>query len=400
MRILIVSQKVGDGYGQEKIVSASSSLLQGAGHQVEWLAEICQGTSGPYVFHSLPEIFHINSFTKKVKVKRSLETLWEIAGRSNGIPTLIHFVDHLNGEVFEETAKRFPTVFTAHTAAPTCPASGRVVKGLPVCPQKSGWSCLRYHYRYDCLSAQRTALHRAHSVFEFQRKHKGLKAVRRLLAISHFLEKQLLAEGYKPSRVSFVPNPVEPMDCPAALGTPENLLVCAARLVPMKGIDHLIWALKTIEEEPWSLWILGDGPEREYLAKTVEKNELSSRIRFLGHRPAQETLGIFKSAVAVIQPNLGPEGFGMSIAEASALGKAVIAYDVPGLNEVIENEKTGLLAKYADPSSLALAISRILNNQDLRKSLGEGGRTRMQSLYSPQQHLESTIKNYLLAVGE
>lgn len=394
MRVIIVSQKVGDHYGQERIVSASSELLQKEGHQVEWVAEACNGPVVARAFHQLPELFHLNSFTGEKKAQATLEKLWSLAGKHDvSTPTLIHFIDHLDPRVLLGAAKRFPTVFTAHTAAPTCPASGRVVQGLPVCPEKSGWSCLKHHYRYHCLGAQKSVAHRAHIVFEFQKKHEALKKVRRLFAVSHFLRHQLINDGYPEGQVAYVPNPldlppVKPVD------VPQNLFVGAARLVSLKGFHHAIEAFKSIEDAPWHFWILGDGPERERLGQLVEKHELSSRIRFLGKRPLNETLSLLASATAVVQPNLGPEGFGMTVAEASALGKPVVAYDVPGLNEIIEHEKTGLLASFGDVASLALCLSRLIESAELRDRLGGAGQARMKERYSPEAHLTATLENY------
>jgi len=223
--------------------------------------------------------------------------------------------------------------------------------------------------------------------------------VKRLLAVSHFLEEQLVRDGYLREKVAFVPNPVVPTEGAGVVEGPPGLLVCAARLVSMKGIPHLIEALKTIEEEEWTLWIVGDGAERGALGGLVERLELSSRIKFLGKKTRKEVTALFRAATAVVQPNLGPEGFGLSVAEASALGKPVIAYDVPGLNEIIENEKTGLLVKYGDKMGLGLALSRILENPELGKQMGEAGASRIKDRYSVEKHREETLKNYLLALS-
>ena len=237
MRVLIVSHKVGDLYGQEKIVSASTLLLRRAGHQVEWVGESCSGSVVADAFHQVPELFHLNSFSGKTRASAAMEQLWRVAGEKNDGTTLLHFLDHLDPRVFVQSAKRFPTVFTAHTAAATCPASGRVVKGLPVCPQKSGWSCLKHHYRYHCLSAQRTPLHRANVVYEFQKKHEGLKAVHRLFSVSHFLQEQLMREGYRKGKIAYVPNPITVRTGLPKVEVPENLFVGAARLVPPKRVS-------------------------------------------------------------------------------------------------------------------------------------------------------------------
>ena len=405
MRILIVSQKVGEGYGQERIVASSTAALRQAGHLVEWVAESCEGEVTATAFHQIRDLFHLNSLTPKATAERALESLLQVAGsHTKDSSTLIHFVDHLDGRLFTGASKRFPTLFTAHTAAPTCPASGRVVEGLPVCPQQSGWSCLVHHYRYHCLSAQRTPAHRAHAVFEFQKRHAALHSVTRILSVSHFLEEQLLRDGYLRKQVAYVPNPVEASeekDGDPKIDPPAGpLLVTAARLVPMKGISHLIEALKAIEDDEWTLWIVGEGPERERLGALTEKLELSSRIKFLGKKTRSETAAIFRAATLVVQPNVGPEGFGLSVAEASLLGRPVIAYDVPGLNEVIEHEKTGLLVKYGDKSALWMAISRVLENPDWGRDLGAAGTMRIVANYSRETHLVETMKQYELALKE
>jgi glycosyltransferase involved in cell wall biosynthesis len=398
VRILIVSENVGEGYGTERIVASSTAALREAGHSVEWIGDVLRGEVTAHAFHRLPELFHLNSISHRRTLARALESLLRIAGASPAESTIVHFVDHPDARILEAVAKRIATVFTAHTAAATCPASGRFVRNLPVCPERSGWACLRHHFRYGCLSAQRSPLHRAHAVFEFQRKHAGLHHAHRILAVSHFLEEQLIRDGYRRSQVAYVPNPVEAP--PASVGSdfPPNLLVAAARLVPMKGIAPLIEALKSIEDEEWTLWIVGEGSEREPLGNLVEKLELSSRIRFVGRKSRAEISTIFRAATAVIQPNLGPEGFGLSVAEASLLGKPVIAFDVPGLNEIIEHEKTGLLIKHGDRTALGLAISRVLDNEEWSRSLGEAGSVRVRDRYSREKHLEETLKNYALAL--
>jgi glycosyltransferase involved in cell wall biosynthesis len=174
--------------------------------------------------------------------------------------------------------------------------------------------------------------------------------------------------------------------------------VSACRLVPLKGLSHAISALKTLENEDWQYWIVGDGPERERLGALVEKLELSARVRFLGKKSQTETRGILAMAHAVLQPNLGPEGFGMTAAEACVLGVPVLAYDVPGLNEIVVNEQTGILAKFGQVENLALGLSRLLENETWARELGYAGRQRMLQHFSPEIHLRETLKNYQAAL--
>jgi glycosyltransferase involved in cell wall biosynthesis len=103
---------------------------------------------------------------------------------------------------------------------------------------------------------------------------------------------------------------------------------------------------------------------------------------------------VLGSSRIVAQSNLGPEGFGLSVAEASAMGVPVVAFDVPALNEIVIHGETGFLARPRDPESLAECLKILLENDELALSFGAAGRKAIGRRFTPEGHLQATFSAY------
>ena len=107
-------------------------------------------------------------------------------------------------------------------------------------------------------------------------------------------------------------------------------------------------------------------------------------MRFLGYRSDIEP--ILKSADIFILPSL-IEGTSIAILEAMAAGVPVIATDVGGNPEIIQNARTGLLVPPEDPEAIAEAVMRLLRNTDLAASIRKEARKRVEAEYSTEKNL-------------
>lgn len=152
-----------------------------------------------------------------------------------------------------------------------------------------------------------------------------------------------------------------------------------------------------MRESAWTLWICGDGPERSALDRLTIDLGLQNRVLFKGTTSHEMTSRILASSSLYAQPNLGPESFGLAAAEASMLGIPVVGFDVPGLNETILNEKTGLLVSPPTPSNLAQAITRLLERPDWATEMGMRGREHVRTSFSESRHAQATLDAYHLA---
>jgi len=395
MRILFLSPTLGDAYGQEKIMRDSSELLRRAGHEVFFIADEVSGKipecEGHFLIPGFSEINTLSSPRKVSQLKREL--LSKVQQIS---PDLIHWVDQFDFRLMNLLSKKYPCIFTAHTVAPTCPSSQRFISPSGVCDRKSGWKCLGAHKQQNCLGHFKSDVHRAHALFEFELKRSALRKFQAIGAISHYIEECLLKDGWKKEQVLPLFNPVSIPPSPLARlsSVPENLLIVASRLVPLKGVGSLLMSLSSLKDQKWTLWIYGDGPQKNELEDLSQKLSLSDRVIFKGKQSPENLRQALQSALALIQPNRGPEGFGMAVAEASALGIPVVAYDVPAINELIESGKNGILVPLHPEMGLANAIRKLIADPHYAKALSENGPLLMAEKFSPGQHLEQTLAAY------
>jgi glycosyltransferase involved in cell wall biosynthesis len=103
----------------------------------------------------------------------------------------------------------------------------------------------------------------------------------------------------------------------------------------------------------------------------AELESVQSTVRYLGFRT--DVPALLAAADIVVLPTYGGEGVPRVLMEAQALGRPVIATDVPGCRDVVQHELNGLLIPPADSGALANAIQRLAQDAVLRDRLGAAG---------------------------
>jgi glycosyltransferase involved in cell wall biosynthesis len=211
------------------------------------------------------------------------------------------------------------------------------------------------------------------------------RAVARLVdvhvAISHGLARYLAeSEGFDEDafeivHYGIVPGP-PPTDPPA-----EPRLAVVGRLIPIKAHDVLLAALTRVREElpEATLEIAGEGPLDAELRATVTRLGLRDAVSFLGRvAPAAP---VFERSAVVVVPSRG-EGFGMVALEAMERGRAVVASDVGGLPEIVEDGVTGIVVPPDEPEALAAALLGLLRDPARAAAMGAAGRDRALAAFS------------------
>lgn len=167
------------------------------------------------------------------------------------------------------------------------------------------------------------------------------------------------------------------------------------RLARQKGHVHLLEAFAAIAGRVpgASLLIVGDGPERDALETTAATLGVEKRVCWLGAVPPGEALSLYAVMDVFAMPSLF-EGFGLTAVEAMAAGLPVVASDVEGLNEVVEEGVTGYLCPAGDSSRLAERLLELLTNTDLAREMGEQGRRRAVAEFSQERFERSMLEVY------
>jgi glycosyltransferase involved in cell wall biosynthesis len=166
-------------------------------------------------------------------------------------------------------------------------------------------------------------------------------------------------------------------------------LLAVGRLVEKKGFHFLIAAIAGLKI-PFTLTIVGDGPERERLRQLIILNQLENRVVFLGSATHAELPRMYAEADVVVVPSVydrsgDRDGLPNVVLEAMASGRAVIASDVGGIASAITDNENGLLVPPGDPVALKAAIRRLSQSKSLREELGRHGRQRVERDYEVGQ---------------
>lgn len=158
-------------------------------------------------------------------------------------------------------------------------------------------------------------------------------------------------------------------------GSAVSYILCVAWLYEVKNIDVLLEAFARLEtsQQQLRLVLIGDGPLRGELERLATHLGVRERVEFTGAQD-QPVIRRFLQGCSVFVLPSRSESFGLAALEAMACGKPVVASRVGGIPEIIEDGQNGLLVQPGDPDALCDAISRVLKDEDLRRSLGENAR--------------------------
>jgi glycosyltransferase involved in cell wall biosynthesis len=181
------------------------------------------------------------------------------------------------------------------------------------------------------------------------------------------------------------------------LGLPLQGPICSvvARLVPQKGHRYLLEALPSIRQVFPSAVVLlvGNGSERESLEQQARELGLyGDAVRFLGER--RDIPEILKASDVVVLPSSEREGLSISVLEAMAARRPVVATDVGGNRQTIEDGRTGLIVPAADAGALSKALLRMLGEPELARSMGEAGRAKVEREFGVSRMVKQTADLY------
>jgi glycosyltransferase involved in cell wall biosynthesis len=171
-----------------------------------------------------------------------------------------------------------------------------------------------------------------------------------------------------------------------------RVLLAVCRLEPQKGLDVAVRALPHVlaRHRAAHLVVLGEGPQREELEELARS--LDAPVHLLGRVP--DVAAWLRRADLLVHPARW-EGFGLALLEAMLAALPVVASNVSSIPEIVANGETGLLVPSDDPTALASAIVRILDEPN---AYGERGRTRAHSQFSVDGMTQRTLAVYETAL--
>jgi glycosyltransferase involved in cell wall biosynthesis len=236
----------------------------------------------------------------------------------------------------------------------------------------------------------------------------------RILAVSNITRDHLVKNGVKNSRVQVIFNGIdhERLEIETTknirnelkLENGTRLVGCIGRIIPQKGQKSLLLAIpEVIRRYPETFFlIIGDvflkeeGYKKELL-EIIKKNRIEDRVKFTGFR--MDIGDIMKSLDILVFPSIAPESFGLSILEAMAIGKPVVASNTGGVSEIIEDGITGMLIEPNHPEQIADRIIRLFSDQEMYDTIAQNAKEVANKRFSLQKYVAAMEEAFREVVG-
>ncbi len=296
-------------------------------------------------------------------------------------------------------------------------------RGIPVCLSiydywffcplstlldKKGKPCRRFHGRHcaGCLPPVMNRAQRFLLTFRPKSFRRALSLVDRFIVLSDSSRKILRAYGIEDSRIATVPVPL-PSELAAGVPALENGkdespgVLFVGWMQRRKGLHVVLNAMEMVWQvvPKARLTVITQDVKWENEYRDAMKTRLSSldkeRLLFLsGPRARGEIERGLREASVVVIPEQWENMSPLLLMEAMCMGKAVVASDIGGIPEFIEDGETGLLAAFDDSLSFACQIIRLLKDRSEAARIGEKARERIRSIAANGKPEEQTMEVY------
>jgi len=177
-------------------------------------------------------------------------------------------------------------------------------------------------------------------------------------------------------------------------------------LAPKYGITDLIKAIKILKErlensgltdisDKIITHIYGDGEQKEEIIELIKQLQLKDTIELKGRIPNSEVpMALGKIDIFCVTSILDSESFGVAAVEAMAMELPVVATDVDGFKEVVDDGNTGIIVERKNPAAIAEALEKLVLNEELRIRMGRNARQRVIELYDWNKNVDAMLQVY------
>jgi glycosyltransferase involved in cell wall biosynthesis len=387
MKVLLANKFLFNNGGAEAVLLQERVFLTNTGAEViDFAMQHDRNIPSPYSAHFVSrQEYRSGGYFTKIKSALSLVHSRE-AVRKIGVlidetqPDLMHChnIYHQMTPSIVGVAKSrgVPVVLTLHDSKPVCPVHTRMRDGqlCSLCLPGEFHHVLTYRCAEGSI-AQSATLYMEAIV---QRWLRSYEKVDRFLAPSQFMREAVLPR-FPADRVKLLYNGVDVTNISASDRDKGYILYCG-RLSPGKGAETLLRAHEAAECR-WPLVIAGTGPLTDAL-----KSQFTRNVRFAGQLSGETLSTTLAEASLVVVPSEWCENCPMSVLEAMAYGKPVVAARIGGIPELVDDQATGLLFEPGNAEDLRTCLECLMSDASRRAQMGAAGRNRVEAEFSLDKH--------------
>ncbi|HUU46839.1 MAG TPA: glycosyltransferase family 4 protein [Acidobacteriota bacterium] len=231
--------------------------------------------------------------------------------------------------------------------------------------------------------------------------------ITRIIAPSEYVHRQIESLHWLQGRTTVIPNGVPDITAPSledvqaartrlGVAADERIILYVGRLLPAKGVDVLVRAFgpPAAASPDVRLIMVGTGPEEETLHGLASESGIADRITFAGF--TDDPSDYFTACDLLVLPSRF-ETFGFVLLEAMARAKPIVATRVGGVPEVTGDD-SALLVGADDPNALSEAMSTLLRDHEMCRTLGRSGQQRMRALFSESRMVDRVEELFLSVI--
>ncbi len=288
-----------------------------------------------------------------------------------------------------------PIVITVHDAGFSCPVMGTKTQYCSLCSE-SIFSCIKNKCSKDNYFCS------IYMAFKFFINKYLIKKYRpnQLIIPSKALANYVITSKFDNNiPITLIPNC---LDTAFSKITPnysnKKYFLFVGNLNNVKGVKILLQAIKLLPKEI-NFKIIGDGICEQEYKEFVSKNNLHN-VTFCGKMNRSQLIEEYKNCIALITPSIWFEIFGMINIEAFACGKPVIASNIGGIPEIVEDNVNGLLFEPGNVEQLKECILKYWNNPKLVLEHGKNGYQKAITKYTEDVYYQKLLKLYEKTIDE
>jgi len=403
MRIILANKYYYLRGGAENYMLSLSDWLTSTGHTViPFAMKYAENLSSPYekYFPSEVETENVKLNTRglhtlgrmiySLESRRKLATL--IVEQKPDLCHVHNIYTQLSPSVLHTLSdQRVPTVMTVHDHHLVSPQYNVWADGCGPDNRDVGivkGTLSKFHKDSFSASFAQLITHKYHRWLNIYARNVDI-----FLCPSKYIQQQLIRGGFPEKKLRVLPYGIDPNSTRANF-THQKYALFVGRLSEEKGIETIIQLAQILPDILFK--IVGRGPE---MAKLHRAGDKCPNIEFVGFRMGEELKELYANATVVLVPSRVHEVFGLSILEAMAHGKPVIASRVGGIPEVVEDGVNGFLVSPLDLRSWTESLMRIFYDDDLQKKLSRNARELIETRFSLDQHHKKLLMYYEEAIA-